>query len=117
MGLFCSTNLEASAQVQSSVNANALAEATHTIKAGETFYSIARKYNLTTTEPQRLNPQVKPEHIEVGKSLNVAVPMLQSNRSTVPNTSNPQQPYTFKEYKVKRKDTLYSLAKKQRHHG
>lgn len=111
MGLFCSTNLEASAQVQSSVNANALAEATHTIKAGETFYSIARKYNLTTTELQRLNPQVKPEHIEVGKSLNVAVPMLQSNRSTVPNTSNPQQPYTFKEYKVKRKDTLYSLAK------
>ena len=55
MGLFCSTNLEASAQVQSSVNANALAEATHTIKAGETFYSIARKYNLTTTELQRLN--------------------------------------------------------------
>lgn len=111
IGLFCSSNLIASAQPQTTVNASIPATATHIIKAGDTFYSIARKYNLSTSELQRLNPQVKPEHIEIGKSLVVAAQTSHSSNNNALKIQATQQPHTYKEYKVKRKDTLYSLAK------
>lgn len=39
---------------------------THTVASGETFFSIASRYNLTTETLKSYNPSVNPESIKVG---------------------------------------------------
>lgn len=43
----------------------------HTFKAGETFSSIARKYQLSASVLQNANPIVNPNRISIGKTLRI----------------------------------------------
>ncbi len=44
---------------------------TYTVQDGDSFYSIARKYNTTISEIQKRNPNVDPQNLHSGLTLNV----------------------------------------------
>ena len=69
---------------------------TYTVKAGDTLYSIAKKYGLTVNELKQLN-NLTSDILSIGQVLNIS----NSNTSLPSNT-----------YIVKSGDSLYSIAKK-----
>lgn len=44
---------------------------THTVQAGDTLYSISRKYGITVDDIYRLNPGVKASELKIGTQLNI----------------------------------------------
>lgn len=95
----------------------------YVVKAGDTFYAIARKHHTSTATLQMLNPGIDPEHIQADNIINVPNE-LQGSKSVATAKPAPTRPTTdthlqqdpqqtsYISYKVKRKDTLYSLALK-----
>lgn len=53
-------------EVVSSKNANA---EIHTVESGESLYKIAKKYNITLEKLIELNPDIKPEAIQIGDEI------------------------------------------------
>ena len=49
-----------------------LAETSHVVKAGETFYSIARQHKISLAALQAANPTVKPTKLQLGQVLKLA---------------------------------------------
>ncbi len=76
----------------------------HQVEAGETVYSISKKYKLSEKEIVKLNPDAK-DRIYEGLVL-----ILPSKASVVVQT--PQEDIRFKTHRVRRKETLYSISKK-----
>lgn len=66
----------------------------HTIKKGDTLYSIAQKENTTVKKLQQLNPGVVSEKLQIGQKIKL------------PSKTKPKM------YTIKEGDTLYSIAKK-----
>ncbi|WP_129710511.1 N-acetylmuramoyl-L-alanine amidase family protein [Priestia megaterium] len=62
----------------------------YTIQSGDTFYSIAKKYNITVQQLQDANPGVDPTKLQIGQQI------------VLPVTT----------YTVQAGDTFYSIAKK-----
>jgi LysM repeat protein len=75
------------------------------VKKGDTLYSIAKKHKTTVTTLKKLN-NLKNDRIYAGQSLKV------SGSATVPSSSKGTSPSTTATYKVKKGDTLYSIAKR-----
>ena len=74
---------------------------TYTVKAGDTLYSIAKKYNLTIAALAKANNITNYNLIRVGQVLRI------------PGTSSPTPPPASSvKYTVKAGDTLYSIASK-----
>ncbi|AIY06194.1 polysaccharide deacetylase [Planococcus sp. PAMC 21323] len=71
----------------------------YTVKAGDTLYSIARKYNVTVSDLAKANSITNFNLIQVGQVL------------TIPGKAAPP-PATTVKYTVKAGDTLYSIARK-----
>lgn len=76
---------------------------THAVKAGETLESIARTYGVTSEEIIKLNPEAKN-----GAKANTVL--------IIPNVTKPKaqetvQEVTFRTHKVRKKETLFGLAK------
>lgn len=46
---------------------------TYTVQSGDTFYSIARRFNTTVALLRRLNPNVNPEGLLIGQKICVPV--------------------------------------------
>ncbi len=44
---------------------------THVVADGDSFYSIARKYDITIADIQRLNPNVDPQNLTAGLKLSI----------------------------------------------
>lgn len=44
---------------------------TYVVQDGDSFYSIARKFNTSISEIQKLNPNVDPQNLTSGTRLNV----------------------------------------------
>lgn len=44
---------------------------TYVVQDGDSFYSIARKFNTSISEIQKLNPNVDPQNLTTGTKLNV----------------------------------------------
>lgn len=44
---------------------------THTVKKGDTLYSIAKKYGTTVKKLKELNPKVVPEKLQIGEKIKV----------------------------------------------
>jgi len=81
---------------------------THKVKRGETFYGIARAYGLSESDLQKANPEVDPTGLRPGQRL------LIPEQKPEPVDQNLESAYDedgLVYYKVKRKDTLYSLAR------
>ena len=72
--------------------------AKYTVKAGDTLYSIAKRYNVTVNALAAANKISSPYIIRVGQVL------------TIPTKASP--PATAVKYTVKAGDTLYSIAKR-----
>lgn len=64
----------------------------HTVRTGETLYSIAQNYNISQNEIARINNITNPNEISVGQNLFIPLKRITS-------------------YQVKRGDTLYSIAR------
>lgn len=45
---------------------------THVVEDGDSFYSIARKYDTSISEIQKLNPNIDPQHLTAG--IRLAIP-------------------------------------------
>lgn len=79
----------------------------HQVKAGETVYSISKKYNVTESQIIKLNPDAR-RSIYEGLVL-----ILPADAKAVQITNGPEQEdIRFKKHKVKRKETLYSISQK-----
>lgn len=89
-----------------STSANAQAYKYHTVKKGETVFSISQNYNIDEEDIYKYNPEAR-EGIGINEKL--VIPVSESNTSQKSNVSATTQ---FVEHTVKKKETLYSLSKK-----
>lgn len=80
---------------------------THEVIAGDTKYSIAKKYGITVEDLEKQNPEVK-ESLPLGYQLKIngGTP----NTSTVSEFKPKAKPLDLLEYTVKSGETLYSLT-------
>lgn len=72
----------------------------HILEEGENLYSLSRKYNLTIEDIEEVNPGADPRNLSIGQG--ILIPRL---NTIVSNDS-------FIIHKVRRQETLYSLAKR-----
>lgn len=71
----------------------------HTVSAGETVFSIAKKYGLTIEDVEKSNPSIVNNQISVGQVL-----LIPRKKTTV-------QTIDFITHKVRRKETIYGIAR------
>jgi len=76
---------------------------TYKVKKGETIESIAKKYKISEASIYRLNPDAKNKKL-------VSSVLVIPTEDIVP-ISEEGSSITFKQYRVKSKETLYSIAK------
>lgn len=89
------------------ISAKAQNYKTHKVQVGETIEQIATKYSVTKSQIYALNPDAR-------KDIKPNSVLIIPNDSVVPNRPSVSEVKTlegFKKHKVKRKETLYSLAK------
>ncbi|QXP61615.1 LysM peptidoglycan-binding domain-containing protein [Olleya sp. HaHaR_3_96] len=89
------------------ISAKAQNYKTHKVEVGETIEQIATKYSVTKSQIYALNPDAR-------KDIKPNSVLIIPNDSVVPNRPSVSEVKTlegFKKHKVKRKETLYSLAK------
>jgi len=98
----------------------------YTIKRGDTLYKIARRHNTTTTRVLLANNMRRGSKLKEGKTIKVPVDTftLEKDISTAKIASNSVKPKVKKKFKkivvsksllhhkVKRGETIYSIAKK-----
>ncbi|MFV8224566.1 amino acid ABC transporter substrate-binding protein [Christiangramia aquimixticola] len=73
----------------------------HTVKKGETVFSISQSYSIDEEDIYKYNPDAR-QGIGINEKLVIPI----ENNATSSNTS-----VQFKEHKVKKKETLYSLSR------
>ncbi|MBT8295893.1 MAG: LysM peptidoglycan-binding domain-containing protein [Gramella sp.] len=88
-----------------STSANAQAYKYHTVKKGETVFSISQSYNIEEEDIYKFNPDAK---TGIGVNEKLVIPVSSSGNSK----SESQNVSKFIDHKVKKKETLYSLSKK-----
>lgn len=79
---------------------------THAVKRGETIQSIARKYQVSPSDIMRLNPEVKN-----GLPVNTILIIPLSDKAKKEGEGITQEVVSFITHKVRRKETLYSIAR------
>ncbi len=75
----------------------------HTVAAGETVYSISKKYDISQETLLKLNPEAK-EGLQVNAKLVIPMSLEQSETAV-------KKAVSFNSHKVQKKETLYSLSK------
>lgn len=80
---------------------------THKVKDGETIEGIAKQYLVTPYDIYTLNPDAKN-----GVKKNMVLIIPNSKVTDAPQAAISKELVGFKEHKVKRRETLYSLSKK-----
>ncbi|MDT0557057.1 LysM peptidoglycan-binding domain-containing protein [Ichthyenterobacterium sp. W332] len=80
---------------------------THKVKAGETIESIASKYLVTPFDIFALNPDAKSKFQE---NMVLIIPNSRVKNSDIP--SETKEVIGYKNHKVKRKETLFSISQK-----
>ena len=79
----------------------------HVIKAGESIYSISKIYNITPEEIFKLNKEAKN-----GYKINQELKIPLAKEKAENQQQEKEKKGNGKTYKVKKKDTVYSLSKK-----
>lgn len=81
---------------------------THIVVAGETFFGIARKYNLTTVEVLNANPEIlDTESLSVGQKIRIPMQVVVGD----PVTEVVQEIDTVIIHTVQRGESLYGIAR------
>src|SRR6056297_2240119 len=88
----------------STLSASAQEYKYHTVKAGETVYSIAKSYNISEEAIYKYNPDAK-GNLEVSSKL--VIPLSEKEEEASAEAEDIQ----FITHTVKRKETLYRLSK------
>lgn len=78
----------------------------HTIKAGDTFYMLAKQYNILLEDVLNANPGVNPYNLQIGQQVCIPVHLA------LPSETRPGCRGFI--HKVRPGDTLYMLAKQYR---
>lgn len=74
----------------------------YTIRQGDSFYSIAQRYNISVQELMRANPGINPNNLQIGQA--ICIP-----RGVTPQpTPCPNGFY----YTIKQGDTLFSIGQR-----
>ncbi len=90
---------------------------THTVKQGETLYSIAKEYRVTPYTILQLNKEVKNAN-DLKPNTLLVIPIDGTPRPTDPKivkeTKEPVQiePKGFKRHRVRRKETIFSITQR-----
>lgn len=95
---------------------------THTVKRGETLTGLAKKYNVSTDDILTYNKEIK-KNAPLRSSTILVIPLDAKKvtetvktkaRQAQSNSSAPEQeePTGFTTYKVKKRETLYGIAKR-----
>ncbi len=79
----------------------------HKVKKGDTFYSISKKYGISQEELQKANPSVRMDELRPGQRLLIPEPTV-AELEQAPGPVYNEEGLAF--HKVKRKETLYSIA-------
>lgn len=93
---------------------------THEVQPGETFYGVARKYQVSPADLRAANPGVDPEKLRSGTTL--WIPAASASATSTPSTppaaartaeapKPPARP-AARTHKVVRGDTLFGIARK-----
>lgn len=86
----------------------------HTVKEGETIYGIAKLYRVTPYAILQQNPEIKNVE-DLKPNTYLVIPLVSSTATIDENveekTKEQVEPIGFVTHKVKRKETLYRLAK------
>jgi membrane-bound lytic murein transglycosylase D len=96
---------------------------THTVKQGETLFSLSKKYGLTVDQLRRLNNLSANESLKYNQVLKVSVqdsyeevtkiePPKQSSSAPVSTKSSPENNTIRKTHQVSAGETLFSISKK-----
>lgn len=84
----------------------------HTVEPKETLYAVAKKYNTSTEELIRLNPELE-QGLKAGQQIKVPVPSEVANGSGQPfETVKVRFTDTLVMHNVQKGETLYSLSKR-----
>lgn len=81
----------------------------HTIQAEETKYSVSKKYGISITELEELNPHIK-NVFEIGMQIRLNKNTALPTKATVVEASQTSTKTMF--YTVQQGETLYSISKK-----
>ncbi|MGJ8654895.1 MAG: LysM peptidoglycan-binding domain-containing protein [Akkermansiaceae bacterium] len=88
--------------------------ASHTVKSGETFSSVSRKYGVSVSSLINANPKVKPSNIAIGQKLVIPQVNTTATASTPKvKTQTAKRASTVSHgstYKVNKGDTFYKIA-------
>ena len=120
-------------EVSSSKNATE----THIVESGESLYKIAKKYDISLEKLKELNPDIKPESIQIGDKIVVSAKKVKESpkenkpkenkpketKTVVAEVANPVNPVNMdanlctdelgnKVHTVTKGETLYRLSKK-----
>ncbi|WBL24619.1 LysM peptidoglycan-binding domain-containing protein [Zunongwangia sp. HGR-M22] len=80
----------------------------HTVKKGETVYSISKDYDISEEDIYKYNPDAK-NGIEESSKLVIPIAERDKGMPAKVGTSS-LEPVEFKQHEVKKKETLYSLS-------
>jgi len=79
----------------------------HTIQAGETLYGVSKRYNVSGEQIIKANPGLSQYTFAIGKNIRIPATQIQSLPTTQVTTVTKEI-----EYKIKRRETIYSICKK-----
>lgn len=91
------------------IGATAQTSMTHRVTEGETLFKIAKNYGVSVQQLLECNKGLTPDVIRTGQTLIIPAPQLPKAQPVPARQPEPQ--VKMKDYKVKKKDTPYSLAK------
>lgn len=80
----------------------------HTVEPEENVFRIAQKYGISTEDIFKYNPDAR-NGVNVGSKL--VIPLQKETASSSESLPGQRTATTFKEHKVQRQETLYSLSK------
>ncbi|NQX86029.1 MAG: LysM peptidoglycan-binding domain-containing protein [Flavobacteriaceae bacterium] len=89
------------------MNVNGQDYKTHKVKKGETIESIAKSYMVTPYDIYALNPDA-----QTNFKPNIVLIIPKSKLRETPIETETKKLMSYKEHKVRRKETLYSISKK-----
>ncbi len=79
----------------------------YTVERGDSFFSIAKKFNVTMKAVQEANPGVEPTKLRPGQKLHIPAPVA---AGTAPASAAPAAATSEQVYTVKSGDTLTKIA-------
>ncbi|PKP15283.1 MAG: peptidoglycan-binding protein, partial [Bacteroidetes bacterium HGW-Bacteroidetes-23] len=77
---------------------------THEVQPKETLFGIAKQYNTSVEELERLNPEVKKEGLKIGQTIQINGKKEEAKQEVI---SNGQAVY----HEVQPKETMYGISK------